>query len=723
MLDLARKKRRYVYLGIIFICFSLLALSVSGLFRFTTYVKKEEKPILKEIIDEDSKKKQQQTQVPGTNDITQEIYGLYLPSYDDNGKEVSVIRGAYTIFFDNKIYKITNPEVEFAGDGDKDGNDKQSKGVVITSDFGEMDKTNNKGFLYDNVITRFGEDLEIYTEDLTYSPEDNKVNTDGPVTVKGGRMKVTGTGFEVSLSDARAVIKNDPDMEIISNEDEVFIFSDEGSPANKNIAENIFIRASGELVFEHKKKLATFYDNVRTSKGKATIFSDKLSIPFDSELESMEQVIASGNVLASDGEKNAKGETLTWDTEKEIAILEDDPVAEYSEDKLSITAPKIIFSKVHGKMDVPVAGQLTTTMNLKSKKQEEKDANKKTETTETTIASSDKTTSYDDVTISWKGKMSFAQDTNLAIFEDDVVATKEDTTLYCEWLEMRFDNENNLLEEMEATKLVHMIEKRGDTYREAKGDKLIWTSSKDYTELYGNNPLASVKDNKKQVFAPKITFIESEEKMLAEGKGYLLSKSKSKKKNKESKKKYKKSKKEATGFLGFNQQEKLFIEEELIRKSNLFAMKESPTKTSLLRINWTKEMIYNGSSNVANFYEMIKVTKEKEKLNCDRLDVFFDDQDQARTATAFGNVYFLSPDSDNTEGLGTLLEWDLIKDKAVLTGNPLAELRRSDNRTFSKKIYFDISTNRVHWKGRPHWKVYHTGKYSGQENQDTKDDK
>jgi lipopolysaccharide transport protein LptA len=206
------------------------------------------------------------------------------------------------------------------------------------------------------------------------------------------------------------------------------------------------------------------------------------------------------------------------------------------------------------------------------------------------------------------------------------------------------------------------------------------------------------------VFAPKITFLETEEKMLAEGKGYLLAKTHSKKKNK-------KSKKKAPGFLDFNQQKKLLIEEELIRKSNLFAMKESSAKMSnanpnLLRINWTKEMIYNGSSQVANFYEMVKLTKEKEKLDCDRLDVFFDDQDKVRKATAFGNVYMLSPDSDNTEGLGTLLEWDLIKDKAVLTGNPLAELRRSGNRTFSKKIYYDLITNRVHWKGRPHWKVY-----------------
>jgi lipopolysaccharide transport protein LptA len=169
--------------------------------------------------------------------------------------------------------------------------------------------------------------------------------------------------------------------------------------------------------------------------------------------------------------------------------------------------------------------------------------------------------------------------------------------------------------------------------------------------------------------------------------------------------------KKAPGFLDLDQQKELFIEEGLIRKSNLFSMKEYSAKKdiagpNLLRINWNKEMIYNGSSQVANFYELIKLTKEKEKLDCDRLDVFFDDQDKIRKATAFGNVYINSPDSDNTEGLGTLLEWDLIKDLAVLTGNPLAELRRSGARTFSKKIFFDIKTKRVRWKGRPHWKIY-----------------
>ncbi|GAG48526.1 unnamed protein product, partial [marine sediment metagenome] len=236
---------------------------------------------------------------------------------------------------------------------------------------GDVDKATNRGVLYGNVITRLGEDLVIHTEDFTYSSEDNTVDTDGPVTILGEQMKVTGDGFEVSLSGAKAVIKNDPVMEVTSDKNDVFLFSDKGAGANRDITENIFVRASGELVFEHKKKLATFYDNVRISRGKSTVFADKLTIPFDSKLEGMEQVIASGNVLASDGKKNAKGETLTWDSEKEIAILEDDPIAEFFDDKISITASKIMFSKVHGRMDVPVAGQLTTVVNLKSKKQDE----------------------------------------------------------------------------------------------------------------------------------------------------------------------------------------------------------------------------------------------------------------------------------------------------------------------------------------------------------------
>jgi LPS export ABC transporter protein LptC/lipopolysaccharide transport protein LptA len=668
---LSVKNRRFVYLGIIVMCLLILALSISGLFRFTTYAKRDKNPMLKEIIDEDSKKEQRLSQGTAEQDVSQEIYGLYLPTYDKEGNEIAIIRGAHTAFLKNNIYKIAKPEVEITTDNmnKKGKEDKESKEgkhqpkvIVVTSDFGEMNKTTNRGLLYGNVITRLGDKLKIYTDDLKYSPDDKVVNTDGHVTVQGDQMRITGDGFEVKLSDKIATIKNDPEMEITSNRDQIFLFSDKGVITNRNIEENIFIRSNGELVFENEGESATFHENVRISKGNSTIFADKLFIPFDSKNESLKTIVATGNILASDGKKNAKGETLTWDSEKEIGILEDDPVAEFFDEKITLTGAKIIFSKVHGRIEVPVSGQLTTIVNSSSaKKNKKKDKEKKADSI---FLSSDNGKTNEKITVNWKGKMTFEQSKSQAIFEDDVVVSKGKSTLSCGRLLITFNAENDKLEEMEATKDVHLVEEKEGSSREAYGDKFTWTSTRNYIELFGS-PVASVDDGEKYIAAPKISFAEEDKKVFAEGKGNLSVKSQ-------------------------------------------FG-KESETPEPI-EISWDKEMIYNGSGKIANFYEMVKVTKGTQKLDCDRLDIFFDDEDEINKATAFGNVYLASPDIDNTEGLGTLLEWDMVKGLAVLTGNPLAELRRSGARTFSEKIFFDMKTQRVHWKGRPHWKIYETQK-------------
>ena len=50
---------------------------------------------------------------------------------------------------------------------------------------------------------------------------------------------------------------------------------------------------------------------------------------------------------------------------------------------------------------------------------------------------------------------------------------------------------------------------------------MVLISTWNYIELYGS-PMASVKDGERQISAPKISFSEDENKMLAEGKGNLL---------------------------------------------------------------------------------------------------------------------------------------------------------------------------------------------------------
>ncbi len=652
------RKRRFVYMGVISVCFLLLVLSLSGLLEYTSYIKKEEQPMLKEIMDEGSKRKQRLALGSDAEDITQEIYGLYLPNYDKDGKEVSVIRGAYTVFLKNKIYKITKPEIEFLDVSNENNN--QPGNVIITSDFGEIEKTTSKGFLYRNVIIRLGEDLKIYTDDLEYLPDEKRVNTDGFVTIKSEGMEITGLGFEISLADSKAWVKNDPEMEVKGNRNDLALFPEKKtttSNVNKNIDENVFIRSSGELVFDHKEKLVVFRDNVRVSKGESTIFADELSIPFDSSMENIKKAIASGNVLVSDGTKTAKGESLTWDSEKRVVILDDEPVAEFFDDKVSISAARMKFFNDQGRLDIPVGGQLTTVVDMGGRKNDEQDENKKTMSI---LPSSDKNQADESITITWGGKMSFLQNENQAIFEDDVIVNKKGSKLYCEGLIITLDSENGAMQKLEATRDVFFVEKKDDgLLREARGDKMVWISTGNYIELYGN-PMASVKDGERQISAPKISFSEDENKMLAEGKGSLLVKTHT----------------------------------------------EKEEDSEFVDISWNQKMVYNGSNKTAIFYEMVNTVKGEDKLDCDRLDVLFYNKDEIKKVTALGNVYIESPGLDNIEGLGTLLVWDFSEDRAVLTGEPLAELRKSGARTFSEKIYFDMNTQRVHWEGKPRWQIY-----------------
>ncbi|MDR4503672.1 MAG: LPS export ABC transporter periplasmic protein LptC [Candidatus Scalindua sp.] len=653
------RKRSYIFLGIIVVCLLLLGLSLTGSLETTSYVKREEQPMLKQIMDESSKNKQKGTLDYNPKDVSQEIFGLYLPSYDENGQEVSVIRGAYTIFLRNRIYRITNPEIEFAGLSD--GGENKPKNIIITSDFGEIDKITKEAFLYENVVTRLENGVQIFTDDLKYQNEDKTVYTNGFVTVKGEGMKITGSGFEVSMLDSKVRIKNDPEMELKSTG--TILFSDsknttaepqssETRASGNNLSENLFIRSTDELVFEYKNKLATFYDNVRISKGKSTIFCDKLSIFFTSGIQDVDRLIASGNVLASDGEKTAKGESLSWNTTDQVAVLDDDPFAEFFNNSLTISAAKIKFFKEQSKMEVPVSGQLTTT----AKKQEPKSNDQKEKSGLPTFPGQE--LGMESIIITWKGKMLFNQETNQAVFEKEVVVNKESTKLYCDKLVITHDEEGTL-KNLVATHNVHLIEKQDDSRREAKGDKMIWTAQGNYTELYGT-PLASVVDDEKDLSAPKILFSQNDKKMLAEGKGELIIKTRT----------------------------------------------EKDEDTGPVQIKWEDKMTYDGITKTAIFYGFVKATKGNEKLDCDKLDVFFYDKDKIKKLVASDNVYIASPDLENSSGVGSLLVWDFSINVAVLTGDPLAELRRSGVRTFSKKVYFDINTKRVHWEGKPHWLVY-----------------
>ena len=114
-------------------------------------------------------------------EVSQAIEGLYLPTYDEAGKEQLVLRGEHAVFVNNRLYKITNPAIDVYYEG------KTSTPITITALHGEMDKVTNVGILYDNVAIKLTEKVNAYTNNLKYEPDKRRIHTDDTVTIIGER--------------------------------------------------------------------------------------------------------------------------------------------------------------------------------------------------------------------------------------------------------------------------------------------------------------------------------------------------------------------------------------------------------------------------------------------------------------------------------------------------------------------------------------------------------
>lgn len=641
--------RRYILIGIPAAC--ILSIIVS------LVLSKPKKEIERQK--EKPSPQRQAHHITGTETVTQTVQGLTMPNYDEQGKEVVVMRGENTLLLNDNVYKIISPEIEVMESATAlTGSETQS--IFITSNTGEMNKASDEGHLSDNVVVRFDPETQLNTDYLRYSPEKKFVYTDDPVAINGKGVKITGQGCEIDLINKKMWIKKDAEMEMDGVKNDLFFLSpdsashSEQAPSNETAIhershEKTFIRSSGQLIFDRQPDahVMTFHENVEVKKGSSTVFSDKLVVFLDPETRKTKQAIASGNVLASQGTKIAKGSFLTWDVNTQSAILEDAQKAEFVEDDLNIDALKMIFYKDTGKIDIPTSGSLKAKMREKGRRKR-------------TPAGTEK--SEDNIRVSWEGKMNFQDDTREANFEKNIEVRKEDSTLFCDNLKVTFDEQGYDLETFKATEKIHIIDKRGDLYSEAVGDHVTWDAKNKVTVLRGQ-PFALLREgNRRQILAPRVLFYEDGKRILCEGKGSLYEKG---------------------GEL----------------------LSGEDTKGTDVKVNWSKKMFYTDALKKISFYEEAQVTRDGQKLNGDQIDAYLDDNKKIDKIIATGNVYFFCESMAGSEGFGSLFTWDLLKNVALLTGNPKAELRKEGSRTFSENVSFDMAENRVTWEGRPHWQI------------------
>ncbi|MFN3466696.1 MAG: LPS export ABC transporter periplasmic protein LptC [Candidatus Brocadiales bacterium] len=559
------------------------------------------------------------------------INDFYFPHYDEAGNVKFVLRGKKAMLLNDKTYKIERPEIRLKGGlGRTAGSDKpqgtiqpgsntepgDSGDIVVTSRMGELDKNTNEGLLTRGVQVELGGGTTLKTEYLRYSPKENKAKTDRPVSLHGEKMEIRGGGLEAELATGRIWIEREVVADLGGVRGNAMLSSLGGlSSTAETKAQDVktVIRCSGRMVYEKEANMLTFHNKVRVRQGVSTLRADKLMLVFDEKGQRTKLLVAEGDVLASDGIRVAKGKSLFWDAITDATTLEDTPFAGFFEEKFNLNAPKVIFSQGGRKSEAPRGGQLNTKEASKSK--------------DVTKAKND----WGQVSITWKGKMTYQKDIGQATFEEDVQLVRRDYTIYSQKMVINFEGEETRVKTMEASGGVFIVEKSGGLLREAKGQEGYWDFEKDTSELKGEGTL----------------FLQTE---------------------------------------------------------------PGQPREEGVNIDWDQKMMVLDAKKKITFHENVRATRGLQKVDCNQLNTFLGENNALERAVALGDVFFVDNREGGIESVGDTMEWDYKSNKVVVSGEPTAEARRKGSRTFAKRIYYDLKTQQVGWKERPHWEIPMEGK-------------
>ena len=649
------------------------------------------------------------------------IYGLRLPIYDETGRETSVVRSKYAALFDNSIYSIKEPIIEFKNISKKE-NGSGFNNVVVTADEGIMKVESGVGTLTSHVVIKLDNDTRIETDSLSYLPDNSTVFTNDKVSIFSKKMVIKGRRLSVNLSNASGVIEDDVEMELneissgnvfniakedssesksfkrkgpyyIDNKEEGADADADADTADPDYANKSYVRGNGRLVFDLKINAITFFDDVEAFIGGMSVFTDKLRVVLGEDKDRVKKIIANGNVLVMSEMNVAKGDKLVWDAETGVINIEDrnESTAEFLNDRLFVTSRLIRLYKSKGWVEVPTQGKLITKSKLRLfSSDSDKGAELITGKRKVRFGPSfkpldenagkvafyqkykairknflDEKGDKDNLNISWKDRMLFKNDEHIAKFEENVEVARENLQMKAASLEITFTDKNDM-KSMVAKDDVYIKEKKKDYVTEIEADKMTWVGDSKPVELIGN-PYAKIKLGGKRMASSRILIFENGNRISAESKGHLII-----------------SVKGNTG--GQN----------TISKNSL----------KDIRLEWQGNMEFNRFQSKASFYDNIEAFKDGLNIRCDVFNVFFDKDENVKKIVAMENVYISSAALQNMEGLGTMLTWDIVDNIAILTGDPVAELRKGGSRTLAKRVFFNINTRQVTWDGRTEWQMY-----------------
>ena len=220
---------------------------------------------------------------------------------------------------------------------------KDNYELHLLGEEGDLNNETKDINLRKNVTITMSNDYVLKTDSLNYNAVTKKISTDAPITITGPDINFAGEGLSFDLGKDELFINSDIVTDFTGKKgskpqgdtSETAGFDDVTS------LEGTLHVTSGGLYGNQKLNYIQYTNGVIASHREATLRAGTVTIYFKKNMKDITRIEARGNVRLVRSDITATCGLLTFDYEKKLLTLENNPVIVRGEDK--ITGDKILY--------------------------------------------------------------------------------------------------------------------------------------------------------------------------------------------------------------------------------------------------------------------------------------------------------------------------------------------------------------------------------------------
>lgn len=229
------------------------------------------------------------------DDSYQEIWNFSLSGHDPTGTKRWEVNGdTADVFSDAKIGLTGVKATSFSPEGS----------FTLNSKKGTFDKVENNIELKEEVVVQSSDGTTFKSDYLDYQAETGEIKTDAFVEIEQKQMRTFGYGA-----------KADPEEKRLQLEKNVTVIANPSTT----------ITCKGPLEINYKDQIAVFQNDVRVVDPRGEIVSNRMEVFFNKELETIQKVIATGNVRITQGENVTQSDRAEYDVQEGKVTLSQQP--------------------------------------------------------------------------------------------------------------------------------------------------------------------------------------------------------------------------------------------------------------------------------------------------------------------------------------------------------------------------------------------------------------